>query len=472
MDTLFGTYGGFGWPLAFDRPLTDRAQNLYSRGDRWGVGYLMELNGAWHVVTPVVDQIPPLPIIEDPPDGGGGEDEDPPITPDPREGDEEKTGPPPDERDQVPGPSGLPKRPGDGEVPACDEIGLPPTPIPGTPGQPPIGIPEGTERGITAGFKPLLFSVGLVSTAPGTSGARKSPGAGKTLIQPRPLTTQPGKFDVRQRLGGGPYMRSAPLVPRGGVRVIDARDFTPDHNVWDFANYLIDKVNQLTSLVNARFPFAPDVVRGAGLHLPTQDAAKIRIDQFDSGSLLMAGVEDRGGRKWPVPPLVGRGAKGKALTRISPHAIPERTHGAGKRGEDIVTRYDTGEAGKLKGTDKRGDGQPKIGWDGKRKVLLVEGALLEVREDLTLVEEDGTEVKVGKAASEAYAVPRADSAGDIADGWLSSNVPLLNGENVWTGVNDFDGGTLQVERFTGSVPALASGEFGLATDVSRLYIGV
>jgi hypothetical protein len=64
----------------------------------------------------------------------------------------------------------------------------------------------------------------------------------------------------------------------------------------------------------------------------------------------------------------------------------------------------------------------------------------------------------------ANAIPKAGAGGTIADGFLSSNLARLNGENVWTGPNDFNGATMQVKRGSlASLPALAAGQLYVST---------
>lgn len=76
-ETLFGHYAGVGYPIAFNKPISQPAFDLSSTGKRWSAGYMMELNGAWHPVVPAWDSIPgverpppPDPPKEDPPPVG------------------------------------------------------------------------------------------------------------------------------------------------------------------------------------------------------------------------------------------------------------------------------------------------------------------------------------------------------------------------------------------------------------------
>lgn len=63
----------------------------------------------------------------------------------------------------------------------------------------------------------------------------------------------------------------------------------------------------------------------------------------------------------------------------------------------------------------------------------------------THVKANITDLETITATPTASAVPKADGAGDIADGWLSSNVPLLNAANVFTRGQMVDGSADEIQ---------------------------
>jgi len=404
LETLFGPYNGIAYPLAFNAPLSQSARSLTSVGRRWGVGYFLELGGKWRPVCPIDDALPPAPPpTENPP--AGGDDETPPP--------EQKLDEPPavageDDLENVGGqlvPRGLPwERPRDGELAACDEDPHSPR-VPTPPERPPSGLDEPHVVGIA--------EPGLVSTAPGTRGARIDAFAGATRLQPRMPRMNPAG-DQRQRLGGGPYLRGAPLVPRGGIRLIDRWDFHRGHSATDALNLAFDTINRLTSLVNERFPFAPDAIQGAGLKLPGQPLERVRVEQFDPGTIVNVAVVTERGTRTVAPHVVLRDRRGvKRLRPLAGDHLAERLIGLGDPDEDVLIRFDHGA-----GRERDRSDLPTIGWDRRTKSLVVRNAPLDVVNELTVVEDDGTQVKVGKATPEAYAVPRAGPDGKLDAGWI------------------------------------------------------
>lgn len=273
-------------------------------------------------------------------------------------------------------------------------------------------------------FDELFREAQAEPAPPGSRAARASYGAGRTKIRPRePAGLYEG--DVRRHLGGGIWAPPA-LVPPGGIRLVTARDFALGHTTWDVATFIVDKVNQVISLLNERFPFAPDAVTGAGLRVPVQGRARVEkhLPLYQEGTLVSLRTRYPGARSrqaLPVPHLVARDVQGrKVLAPISPDRAPERTLGTGEQGAHAVVRFATARPAH-RDRGRWEDGQPKLGWNGQTGRLEIAGAVeTAIRTDLSLVEPDGTTVSVGEPTATANAVPRAGSDGKLDAGWIPS----------------------------------------------------
>lgn len=288
---------------------------------------------------------------------------------------------------------GKPHTPGDGEVKPCD--------TPETTSSGNISLTPGPETSIPATGSGIGGGLPAVGTAPLATEALAALGFGRSAIQPaRPAEYalgRPEDVNQRTRLGGGAAAPSLAHVPRGGVRLIDAWDFAgpsafgAGHSMAEAVTYVVDRLNSLTSWVNDRFRFA-EGIESAGEHLPDQPVAP---DPNSGWWRTGDEIQVQGERLRLTPNVTGSigNLRPTGQFRWSPASVDgaiSRIFGSGRRGADVEIRFATGFPGALKGTGKRGDGQPKIGWDGKQKALFAEGAPLEVRDDLTIVGQDGT----------------------------------------------------------------------------------
>jgi hypothetical protein len=395
-DALFGKYAGSGWPLAFDQPIGESAHDLIFSGQKWGAGYFVQVNGYWHCVVPLGTSVPPQRIADpQPPDGGRT------TTPDPEP--KPPIGPPPvgkarggvgltEPTDTGTGVAGLPRTPGDGELVGCDE-------------DPGAGIE----------ISPASFAKGV--SYMGTVAAQTHYTAGKNALSdliPRPAVYV-ASMDQRVRLGGGPFMPGAPLVPKGGIRLIDPMDINKTMDIFDVAGGLARKMNQVISILNERFPHGPNAVSTAGLKLPlNQHASKVRLDVLNTGTILSVRRTTDAGAHVAMPHQIALDPKTglKALFPLGGDMFPQKEIGSGDIKEDLLFRFNTGL--NQHQTKSR---RPVMGWDHARKRLVTNMAGLETRGGLfapTLMDpSDPTRAATISVAGVTKGANRAFTLGDF-----------------------------------------------------------
>lgn len=192
-------------------------------------------------------------------------------------------------------------------------------------------------------------------------------GQGRSVIQPpRPAEALVAGADERTRLGGGPWAPSASLVPRGGVRTLDAWDFVAGaHTVWDAINTVARKVNQVVALTNDRHPHGASALDDAGLYLPPGGPGEqARIPGAFDGTL-----EHRRNGDGQIQLLVHDGG------RVYPHAYDHhrlKVVGTGRRVDDWTLAI--AQEGKERLTQL-----PRLQWKGRARTWLLDGGPLELR---------------------------------------------------------------------------------------------
>lgn len=235
-------------------------------------------------------------------------------------------------------------------------------------------------------------------------------GQGGTILKPaRPVEVQPGA-DQRTRLGGGVCNPSASLVPRGGVRTIDAYDFGTTMTSWDVHEHHMNVTNQVISLINERFPFGRNTLDEAGLHLRPHTTPVPNIPGAFPGTFasttktsgeVLPWVKDHDG-KW---------------SRLSSDRTAVRTWGRGVKSEDIELRFWTGRA-EHEGTDKK----PRLVFDSALNALVIRGSFFEVDHDFGLRSNSG---KLAQIDSELLTADRALSLPDAGGTMLTTEFVRL-----------------------------------------------
>lgn len=345
--------GDEGLPLAFEDiggALAEAKQLIEqpdSRGE-WGVGHFIRHKGFIRPTIPLKSYI--------------GEDY-PPLNPDP----EPPLDPPPDEKTGVGGgESGL-EAPRDGgreinpgEIPGCWKLGGPE--FDGTSFTTPE--PLLSKQRI---FKPVTFGVapkrpyvpGLA--VPGTKDSWSALGAGKSSVRPlRPFVYGP-QTDARARLGGGRFASGAPLVPQGGISLIDPMDFNPRTTIGQAITYLSNKLNEVISLQNESSPFYQNVVTGRGLHLSNME----RIpdpEYFREGDLITV--------RGLLYTLVRNDDNCLLWIPISHDGRAERVIGTG-RVEDLLQYYHDGRF-------DTAEQMPRFGWCAEQQRFTLDGGELKI----------------------------------------------------------------------------------------------
>lgn len=415
VDTLYGWKGGVGYPIAFDRPAGEDPHDLFAHGDAWAVGYMEEIGGRWRPVCPVSVYIPDddEEEEEEEPTGGGGRGRTTPRQP------RRKTLAEPVASLSIVG--GFQENPVDpdvgddrrgkrdlndpDEIPPCDEQtqGGPPTHVPA------IAESPGAKARVATGSQSRLGQ-GEPRLVPPQPDPGLAAGQGRSRIQPAPLPVDPDG-DARQRLGGGPWMPRAPLVPRGGIRTLDGTDFVARRGtVWDAVETISNRLNQVISQQNDARPFGPSALDDAGLFLPPQRRDLPQIPGAFDGTIAQTVNRDGEVQAW----VKDRGA-------WKPHAwdfARDRFLGPGQRGVSVLARYLTGETTSPQML-------PAFGWDARARAMGIRNADLDVDGE---VEADGVGVRLPAGGRFAF-VPDGDDLvveQDDGGGTTTEHLALTN----------------------------------------------
>lgn len=513
---LFGLYDDVGYPIAFDKPLLEAAHNLKPYGDEWGVGYMVELGGHWRPVVPITNTPPPEKKEPPPPppedkknakDQTGAETE-------PREkgrAEEERSGEGltynPDsgdwEGDVAPAGDeylmtateprlGLDGGRGteatgrgttpDNELTPCDngegsEWEYDPTlwgPFEGEPqGFASLPAPQGYGPG--AGFAslssaqvPIQQQVRLETGSdprPQVSGLQKikptfSPPqtGGGTKIRPIPPreSAVPGA-DQRTRLGGGPHAPRASLVPKGGIRVMDAHDFALTDEPWEITNKLANKLNQVISLVNDRFPFGPSTLDNAGVYIPPQRGVELpHIPGAWDGTIAHTKNRDGQVQQWI------KDSGSWTPQSLDHHTI--RTWGSGERGKDAMVVI-------ADGYSSRSSSLPRFGYKAAQRAFTFKNLPLVVESGFFI---EDAEIKADSLTeAREYTLPDASGTFLLEGGSPTFAGLTVTGNVVVEGITDMRSGRLRLPTgLDSSKPTLLEGEIYIPVDKNKGYIAV
>lgn len=317
------TEGSKGDPTAYDEiggavdANNVKKKITLSEEGEWLIGHMTRsLGGFWRPIVPHPRGVGMLPPDEQPPPPPPPKEDPIGQIPNPWPREKEKDTPPPEEKARK-----------------CGELDL------GSPDDKPK-MGEGTEHndegdGLatcdreTPGGLQFPSVAATLKPRPGTKYNRAQPGAGKSAIQPRRPMSYQGDVDQRDRLGAGVRYRDRanpePLVPAGGIPLIDPFDFNPKTTAEEAITFLADKLNQALSIINGMAVYSTDATRTRALHLPNQIAPP-QEKFFDVGDVAI--VDGK-------PHVLTKNGKRREWSPLTQDVVNERVIGDGKFVGDI-----------------------------------------------------------------------------------------------------------------------------------------